>query len=65
MCYSDRLRLDLVLNDFVTIAFLTKKIIILSDGKTFRPLIDVEDMCRAIEWAIFIKKEKNFCNVAQ
>lgn len=62
--YSDRLRLDLVLNDFVTSAFLTKKIIILSDGKAFRPLIDVEDMCRAIEWAIFInKRKKTFVNV--
>ena len=49
--YSDRLRLDLVLNDFVTSAFTKKKIEILSDGKAWRPLIDVKDMCRAIEWA--------------
>lgn len=48
---SDRLRLDLVLNDFVANAYFTNKIEILSDGKSWRPLIDVQDMCRAIYWA--------------
>jgi nucleoside-diphosphate-sugar epimerase len=49
---SPRLRLDLVLNDFVASALLTDEIKILSDGAPWRPLIDVEDMCRAIAWAL-------------
>ena len=49
---SDRLRLDLVLNDFVANAVAAKKILILSDGSPWRPLINVKDMARAIEWAI-------------
>jgi nucleoside-diphosphate-sugar epimerase len=49
---SDRLRLDLVLNDFVAGAVASKKITILSDGTPWRPLIDVQDMARAIEWAV-------------
>jgi nucleoside-diphosphate-sugar epimerase len=48
---SDRLRLDLVLNDFVASAFNCEKIALRSDGTAWRPLIDVEDMARAIEWA--------------
>lgn len=50
--YSDRLRLDLVLNDFVASAIATKKITILSDGTPWRPLIHVKDMARAMDWAI-------------
>jgi len=50
--FSERLRLDLVLNDFVAGAVATKKITILSDGTPWRPLINVRDMARAIEWAI-------------
>lgn len=49
---SDRLRLDLVLNDFVAGAITTKEINILSDGTPWRPLINVLDMARAIDWAI-------------
>ena len=49
---SDRLRLDLVLNDFVASAVSTKKITILSDGTPWRPLIDIKDMSTAIDWAI-------------
>lgn len=49
---SDRLRLDLVLNDFVAAAVAAKKILILSDGSPWRPLINVKDMARAIDWAI-------------
>ncbi len=59
---SPRLRLDLVLNDFVANALSTKKIEILSDGTPLRPLIDVKDMARAIEWASLRKagNEGNF-----
>jgi nucleoside-diphosphate-sugar epimerase len=49
---SDRLRLDLVLNDFVAGAVASRKITILSDGTPWRPLIDVRDMARAIEWGV-------------
>lgn len=49
---SDRLRLDLVLNDFVACALANRNITVLSDGTPWRPLIDVADMARAIEWAI-------------
>jgi nucleoside-diphosphate-sugar epimerase len=50
--FSDRVRLDLVLNDFVACALTTKTITVLSDGSPWRPLIDTRDMARAIEWAI-------------
>ena len=49
---SDRLRLDLVLNDFVAGALATNEVTVLSDGTPWRPLIDVSDMARAIEWAV-------------
>jgi nucleoside-diphosphate-sugar epimerase len=49
---SERLRLDLVLNDFVACAMSAHEITVLSDGSPWRPLIDVKDMSRAIEWAL-------------
>lgn len=49
---SSRLRLDLVLNDFVAGALASNQITVLSDGTPWRPLINVKDMARAIEWAI-------------
>lgn len=49
---SPRLRLDLVLNDFVAGAISSGMISILSDGTPWRPLINVRDMARAIDWAI-------------
>lgn len=58
--YSDRLRLDLVLNDFVASAIASKKISILSDGTPWRPLIHVKDMARAMDWAIQRKEGGNF-----
>jgi nucleoside-diphosphate-sugar epimerase len=62
---SDRLRLDLVLNDFVAGAVAEGKITILSDGTPWRPLIDVKDMARAIDWAISrdVEKEGEFVAV--
>tara|TARA_Y100000741_G_C18240839_1_gene553612 strand:+ start:65 stop:1123 length:1059 start_codon:yes stop_codon:yes gene_type:complete len=50
--FSSRLRLDLVLNDFVASALALKKIEILSDGTPWRPLIHVQDMARAIHWGV-------------
>lgn len=49
---SERLRLDLVLNDFVAGAMTAGKITILSDGTPWRPLINVLDMARAMRWAV-------------
>jgi nucleoside-diphosphate-sugar epimerase len=49
---SPRLRLDLVLNDFVAGAIAENRITILSDGTPWRPLIHVRDMARAVDWAI-------------
>lgn len=54
---SNRLRLDLVLNDFVAGAVASGKINILSDGSPWRPLIHVRDMARAMEWAVTRKPE--------
>lgn len=54
---SERLRLDLVLNDFVAGAITSNKITILSDGTPWRPLINVLDMARAIRWGVERKVE--------
>ena len=54
---SPRLRLDLVLNDFVASAVATGEIVVLSDGSPWRPLIDVRDMARAVEWALLRRPE--------
>ncbi len=45
--FSPRLRLDLVLNDFVATAITTGRIRIKSDGTPWRPVVHVEDICRA------------------
>jgi nucleoside-diphosphate-sugar epimerase len=50
--FSKRVRLDLVLNDFVLGAITNRHIDILSDGTPWRPLIHPEDMARAIEWSV-------------
>jgi nucleoside-diphosphate-sugar epimerase len=55
---SERLRLDLVLNDFVAGAIASRKVTLLSDGTPWRPLINVSDMARAIDWAVDREGEK-------
>lgn len=57
---SPNLRLDLVFNDFVASAVLKNKIELLSNGDAWRPLIHVNDMARAIHWAIKYNSSKNF-----
>lgn len=59
---SERLRLDLVLNDFVASAITTGEVAVLSDGTPWRPLIHVRDMARAIEWAT--RRDVQGCFVA-
>jgi len=49
---SARLRLDLVLNDFVAGAMTSGELSVLSDGSPWRPMIDTKDMARAIDWAV-------------
>jgi len=49
---SERLRLDLVVNDFVAGAVTASKIEILSDGTPWRPLIHIKDMARAMDWGV-------------
>jgi len=56
--WSNRLRLDLVLNDFVASALTRGEVTLLSDGTAWRPLIDVEDMSRALAWASLRKKSE-------
>ncbi|MBN1416254.1 MAG: SDR family oxidoreductase [Bacteroidales bacterium] len=55
--WTNRLRLDLVLNDFVAGALVNKVISILSDGTPWRPMINTKDMARAIEWGVSRKPE--------
>ncbi len=61
---SPRLRLDLVLNDFVATALSTGKVVVLSDGSPWRPLIDVKDMARAIDWSLTARNHLNDTFVA-
>lgn len=49
--WSPHFRADLVLNDFVLTALLDHKIVVLSDGTPWRPLVHVTDIGRAIAWA--------------
>lgn len=49
---SPRMRFDLVLNMFTAMAFATKKITLNSDGKAWRPLVHVLDVCKAIKLAL-------------
>lgn len=44
---SPRLRFDLVLNNLVAWAFTTGKIMMKSDGSPWRPLVHIDDVCRA------------------
>jgi nucleoside-diphosphate-sugar epimerase len=56
--FSNRLRLDLVLNDFVAGSLINKEINILSDGTPWRPMINTKDMARAVEWGIVRDKNR-------
>ncbi len=56
---SPRMRFDLVVNMFTAMAFTTKKIILNSDGKAWRPLVHIEDVCKAIKFGIDHKTSGN------
>jgi nucleoside-diphosphate-sugar epimerase len=44
---SPRLRADIVLNNLVAWAYTTGKVKIMSDGTPWRPIVHIEDICRA------------------
>jgi nucleoside-diphosphate-sugar epimerase len=54
---SPRLRLDLVLNDFVAAACTSGRILIRSDGTPWRPVVHVEDICRAFIATLNARRE--------
>lgn len=54
---SPRLRLDLVINEFVASAFLTGRILIKSDGTPWRPVVHVNDICQAFLVALIAPQE--------
>lgn len=45
--YSTRLRADLVVNNLVGYAILQGEVLLKSDGMAWRPLVHIEDICRA------------------
>ena len=45
---SPRMRFDIVLNDLSGLAWTEKKIAMISDGSPWRPLVHVQDICKAI-----------------
>ena len=45
---SPRLRADIVVNNFVGIAYTTGEVMIQSDGTPWRPLVHIEDISRAV-----------------
>jgi len=57
---SDRLRLDLLINEIIYEAISKNKITLKSDGKAKRPFIDVKDMCNSIFSCIKLNFKENF-----
>ncbi len=55
---SKCMRFDLVINMLVAMAMISKKIILNSDGKAWRPNLYIEDACSAIDKALKYKKNK-------
>lgn len=54
---SPYLRADLVVNSLVGYAFTTGQVLIQSDGSPWRPLVHVEDICRAFLAALHAPRE--------
>jgi nucleoside-diphosphate-sugar epimerase len=49
---SPRMRFDLVLNNLAGLAWTTREIKLTSDGTPYRPLVHVNDICRAVACAL-------------
>lgn len=58
---SPRLRLDLVVNNLTAWAYLTGEIAIKSDGTPWRPIVHIEDFCRAFVAALKAPTDKIHC----
>ena len=56
---SPRMRFDIALNMFVGMAFTTKKIILNSDGSSWRPFVHMSDVCDAFLNAIEFDYHEN------
>ena len=56
---SPRMRFDLAINMFVGMAFTTKKIILNSDGSSWRPFVHMSDVCDAFLAAIEFDYNEN------
>jgi nucleoside-diphosphate-sugar epimerase len=54
---SPRLRADIVVNNLVGLAHTTGEILMKSDGTPWRPLVHVEDVCRAFRAALEAPRE--------
>lgn len=57
---SPRLRFDIVLNNLVAHAVTTGRIFLKSDGSPWRPIVHVEDICRAFIAAVEAPEERVF-----
>ena len=57
---SQKMRFDIVINMFCGSAISTKKIELNSDGKVYRPFIEISDACNAVYKVI--KSNKKFNN---
>ena len=55
---SPRLRCDIVLNNLTAFAVATGKVLIRSDGTPWRPIVHVEDICRAFIAALEAPRER-------
>lgn len=54
---SPRLRTDIVVNNLVGLAHTTGEIVLKSDGTPWRPLVHVEDVCRAFQAVLEAPRE--------
>ena len=55
---SPRLRADIVVNNLVGLAHVTGEILMKSDGTPWRPLVHVEDVCRAFQAVLQAPREQ-------
>ena len=55
---SPRLRADIVVNNLVGFAYTTGEVLIASDGTPWRPLVHVEDICRAFIAVLKTSRER-------
>lgn len=56
--FSPRMRFDTVLNNFIAQAFSTNKIVLFGNGKPFRPVVHVDDVCSIIDKFIALEDKK-------